>query len=305
MTTYWIVTLGKAEVADGTVTYIPSLITEGPNVGQNALTILRSNMELESGEVTYEAHLNEPTAKCQVGLRSEEDGTLFAGLNVGTAGYGLSLFRNNKWEILDGAGSGNSVPTEEWISVKLRVLGSQIDLFVNEVKVCSTLRNISKGQVELMLQGSQEIKVRNIKATASTPQAFVVMQFSDTFNALYTDVIKPTCEKFGFRADDIYKCDLIRADDIYKCDLIINDIARSIEEASVIIADVTTDNPNVFYEVGYAHGIKKATILLSDRTREKLPFDVSGFRTLFYDNTIGGKSDVEARLTTHLKNIMA
>ena len=148
-----------------------------------------------------------------------------------------------------------------------------------------------------MLQGSQEIKVRNIKATASTPQAFVVMQFSDTFNALYIDVIKPTCEKFGLEA--------IRADDIYKCDLIINDIARSIEEASVIIADVTTDNPNVFYEVGYAHGIKKATILLSDRTREKLPFDVSGFRTLFYDNTIGGKSDVEARLTTHLKNIMA
>ena len=278
---------GKAEVADGTVTYIPSPITEGPNIGQHAATLLRSNMDFESGEVTYEAHLNEPTSKCQVGLRSEEDGTLFAGLNVGTAGYGLSLFRNNKWEILDGAGSGNSVPTEEWISVKLRVLGSQIDLFVNEVKVCSTLRNISKGQVELMLQGSQEIKVRNIKATASTPQAFVVMQFSDTFNALYIDVIKPTCEKFGLEA--------IRADDIYKCDLIINDIARSIEEASVIIADVTTDNPNVFYEVGYAHGIKKATILLSDRTREKLPFDVSGFRTLFYDNTIGGKSDVEAR----------
>ena len=63
--------------------------------------------------------------------------------------------------------------------------------------------------------------------------------------------------------------------DIYKSGLIINDIARLIEEASVIIADVTTDNPNVFYEVGYAHGIKKATILLSDRTREKLPFDVS------------------------------
>ena len=123
------------------------------------------------------------------------------------------------------------------------------------------------------------------------------MQFSDAFDALYTDVIKPTCEKFGLKA--------IRADDIYKSGLIINDIARSIEEASVIIADVTADNPNVFYEVGYAHGIKKATILLSDRTREKLPFDVSGFRTLFYDNTIGGKSSVEARLTAHLENITA
>ena len=60
------------------------------------------------------------------------------------------------------------------------------------------------------------------------------MQFSDAFNALYTDVIKPTCERFGLKA--------IRADDIYKSGLIINDIARSIEEASVIIADVTTDN---------------------------------------------------------------
>ena len=139
------------------------------------------------------------------------------------------------------------------------------------------------------------IVVRNIKATASKPQVFVVMQFSDAFNALYTDVVRPTCEQFGLKA--------IRADDIYKSGLIINDITRSIEEAAVIIADVTTDNPNVFYEVGYAHGIKKETILLSDRTREKLPFDVSGFRTLFYDNTIGGKNDVEARLKAHLENI--
>ena len=286
---------GKAEVADGTVTYIPSLIAEGPAAGQNTATILRSNMEFKSGEVTYKARLNEPASSCQVGLNSEMGGKVFAGLNVGAFAYGLALFRNNKWEFFEGAGPGTSLPTNEWIPVRLRVLGSQIDLFVNEVKVYSTLRNISKGPVELWLQGSQEIKVRDIKATASTPQAFVVMQFSDAFNALYEDVIKPTCEQFGLKA--------IRADDIYKSGLIINDICRSIEEASVIIADVTVDNPNVFYEVGYAHGIKKATILLSDRTREKLPFDVSGFRTLFYDNTIGGKSAVEERLKTHLKNL--
>ena len=297
MTTHWIVIVGRAEVADGTVTYIPSTIAEGPSAGQNAVTLLRSNMEFQSGEVTYEAHLNEPASACQVGLKIERGDTVFAGLNVGASAYGLALFQNSKWEILDGAGFGNPVPIDEWIPVRLRVLGSRIDLFINEVKVCSTLRNISKGQVELLLKGSQEIKVRNIKATASKPQAFVVMQFSDAFNALYTDVIKPTCEKFGLKA--------IRADDIYKPGLIINDIALSIEEASVIIADVTTDNPNVFYEVGYAHGIKKTTILLSDRTRETLPFDVSGFRTLFYDNTIGGKSVVEARLTTHLENITA
>ena len=254
-------------------------------------------MNFKSGEVTFEAQLNEPASACQVGLNIEGGGTVFAGLNASSFAYGIVLFRENRWKSLAGAGFGNSVPTDDWIPVRLRVLGSRIDLFVNEVKACSALRNISKGQVELLLQGSQEIKVRNIEAKASKPQAFVVMQFSDAFNALYTDVIKPTCEQFGLKA--------IRADDIYNSGLIINDITQSIEEASVIIADVTTDNPNVFYEVGYAHGIKKATILLSDRTREKLPFDLSGFRTLFYDNTIGGKSDVEARLTTHLENITA
>jgi hypothetical protein len=57
----------------------------------------------------------------------------------------------------------------------------------------------------------------------------------------------------------------------------------------------------VFYEVGYAHGIGKTTILLSDRKREKLPFDIAGFRHLFYDNTIGGKRAVEEALHRHLE----
>jgi hypothetical protein len=50
----------------------------------------------------------------------------------------------------------------------------------------------------------------------------------------------------------------------------------------------------------FAHAINKPTILLSDKRRERLPFDISGFRTLFYDNTIGGKAVVETRLQQHL-----
>ena len=91
---------GKAKVADGTVTYIPSPIAEGPAAGQNISTILRSNMEFKSGEVTYEAFLNEPASKCQVGVHSEMGGKVYAGLNVGDFAYGLALFRNNTWEIV-------------------------------------------------------------------------------------------------------------------------------------------------------------------------------------------------------------
>ena len=97
--------------------------------------------------------------------------------------------------------------------------------------------------------------------------------------------------------------EVIRADDMYTNSLILEDITKNIREASVVIADITVDNPNVFYEVGYAHAINKPTILLSDKKRAKLPFDVSGFRTLFYENSIGGKRAVEENLSKYLQNL--
>jgi hypothetical protein len=295
MGTNWVSILGKVEIADGQIKYTPVQITEGPNAGQNAVALVRSNLVFESGELSYEALLADPRSSCQIGLSQGLQPEIYAGLYVGGSPYGVALFKNAKWEILGTAGFGDQLPTNQWISVRLRVLGSKIDLYVNDVNVCSALQNVLKSQVALFLQGPAEITVRNVRAVPSAPRAFVVMQFSDQFNALYSDVIKPTCEKFGF--------EVIRADDIYKSGLIIEDITRAIQEASVVIADITPDNPNVFYEVGYAHGIKKPTILMSERQRHALPFDVSGFRTLFYDNSIGGKGEVESRLTKHLQNM--
>ena len=137
--------------------------------------------------------------------------------------------------------------------------------------------------------------MRNFRVESAKPVVFVVMQFTDDYNSLYREVIKPTCEKFEYA--------VVRADDTFTSGLIIEDITNSIRDAAIVIADITPDNPNVFYEVGYAHGIGKPTLLLSDKKRDSLPFDVSGFRTLFYDNTIGGKRVVEERLTKHLEHI--
>jgi hypothetical protein len=39
--------------------------------------------------------------------------------------------------------------------------------------------------------------------------------------------------------------------------------------------------------------------------RERLPFDIAGLRTLFYDNTIAGKGVVESRLKEHLDALRA
>ena len=70
---------------------------------------------------------------------------------------------------------------------------------------------------------------------------------------------------------------------------ILTQITRRIEDASIVIADLTGANPNVFLEVGYAWGKGRPTMLLfrkpnKGRNEQKLPFDVSGHRCIIYDD---------------------
>lgn len=273
----------------------PPQTPDGPLLTPNAL--LRSNVEFEQGTISLEFQLNEPSSLCQIGLSSGQGGEIYAGINILGATYGFATFRNWQWESLGGSGHGSRITINQWHELRLHALGSNLDLYFNDVKVYSVSHQIQKGPVNLMLQGSSRVAVRKIRVDQKPSVCFVVMQFTDEYNSLYQDVIRPTCEEFGYA--------VVRADDFYTSGLIIDDITRSIQEATIVIADITPNNPNVFYEVGYAHGIGKPTILLSDRKRDKMPFDMSGFRTLFYDNTIGGKSAVEERLKKHLENMRA
>ena len=85
--------------------------------------------------------------------------------------------------------------------------------------------------------------------------------------------------------------------------LIIADIIREIASAQLVIADITPTNPNVYFEVGYALALNKPTILLAKKGTP-LPFDVAGFRVLFYEDSIGGKGKLEDGLRRHLSAIL-
>lgn len=295
--TNWVTLLGKAKIAKDTIKFIPTIIGEGPNKGQTAATLIKSNYDFENGIISLKAKLFDSENQVQIGLNHGLGNEIYVGIGPGITTFSISVFssQGQKWESLASAGFGERPPANEDIEVEVRVSGSKIDLRINQVSVCSANYKVLPCQVALLMNGKKETLIKQFKVSAQKPTAFVVMQFTEAFNALYTEVIKPTCEKFGLTC--------IRADDMYTNDLILLDITRSIQECFVLIADVTPDNPNVFYEVGYAHGMGKTTILLSDRKRGNLPFDISGFRTLFYDNTIGGKTAIEERLSKHLRGI--
>jgi len=295
----WASIFGSVEVADGHITLIPiSMPPSAPDASQQPPhALVRSNIEFEQGTIELQVWLPDSSSRCQIGLGSGTAVEVYAGLNLLGAPYGFAAFRNGQWEPVISTGHGSHILAEHWHQLKLHVQGSNLYLYFNGVQVVSTSYQVARGPISLLLQSLGGISARNIRITTQEPVCFVVMQFTDEYNALYAEVIRPTCEEFGYK--------VVRADDFYTSGLIIDDITRSIRECTIVIADVTPNNPNVFYEVGFAHGIGKPTILLSDRKREKLPFDISGFRTLFYDNTIGGKSAVEERLRRHLEAIGA
>ena len=261
-------------------------------------SMARSNIEFGSGEISMDVYINEPAARVQLILQGPVQSVL-AGTNAGDAAYGFMLLPNNGAPTLPGGGAGpsGSLPAGKWFNVRLRVRGSGLDLFYDDVLVVSAQHPVRPGPLGIFIQSSEEVKVKNITTKNRNPECFVVMQFTDEYNTLYVEVIKPVCEEFGYQ--------VIRADEFYSSGLIIEDIMRSIQQTSLVIAEITPDNPNVFYEVGYAHGTHKPTILLCDKKREKLPFDVAGFRTIFYENSIGGKSAVEDQLRKHLEALTA
>lgn len=291
----WVPLQGTAKIEPTQIHYSPVEIAEGPEKGQIRFTILKSDRYFQNGNIDFEMKLTGKDNRCQFVLNHGLEQQVFVGFNFGSNAYGMAFFKAGTWEPIATSGMGDTPRLDDWIKVSIVAHGSSISLFVDGVKVLAGQAVLLKSQVGIFLHGTTDITIRNVEIHDRRPKAFIVMQFTEEFDALYSDVIRPTCEKYGYEA--------IRGDDIYNNGLIIKDITTSLQEASVIIADITPDNPNVYYEVGYAHAINKPTILLCERAREKLPFDVSGFRTLFYDNSIGGKNQIEERLAKHLDSI--
>lgn len=145
--------------------------------------------------------------------------------------------------------------------------------------------NFNPEQVQLLelltsiLATTFEWQSENLVSDDSTvsknkPLAFVLMPFQDPFNKYYNSIISPAIREAGFND--------LRADKIFGPTEIIQDIWKSINEAEIIIAELTTKNPNVMYELGLSHAIGKPVIMLSQGIND-IPFDLRSLRCIIYD----------------------
>lgn len=89
-------------------------------------------------------------------------------------------------------------------------------------------------------------------------------------------IIAPAVEECGYTPQ--------RADHIDKPGIITSQVIHRVVDDPLVIADLTGQNPNVFYELAIRHAIKKPLVQIIQKG-EQIPFDVSATRTIFVDHT--------------------
>ncbi|EOO10305.1 hypothetical protein IAW_01112 [Bacillus cereus str. Schrouff] len=96
-------------------------------------------------------------------------------------------------------------------------------------------------------------------------------------------IIEPVCSDLGFK--------VIRVDKLHSVDRIDNTIIEHLNNADLVIADMTEHNPNAFYEMGFRHALGKPLIPIVEEDT-KLPFDVANLRTITYATNDLEKAEV-------------
>lgn len=134
-----------------------------------------------------------------------------------------------------------------------------------------------------------------VAAEPRAPQCFVLMPFREQLAPVFEDHIQTVVRRVGLS--------LIRADRIFSNRPIMDDVLDSVHRARIVIADLTDNNPNVFYETGICHALGKEVILITQDS--EVPFDVRHIRHIKYQFTPRGMRDFETRLESTIRAVLA
>jgi hypothetical protein len=237
---------------------------------------LLSGEETEQGRIKYHAGL-----LVRLGPNSQEG--YVGGIGGYRKKYFIAKMKPGEWELIDAAGSTESLQLNRNYKLRFEVTGSQLRLFEGNVQMLSAVDDsYLSGQFGLRTRHTQA-QFDSIQLDVTKPLCFVVMPFASELAYVYR-IIQETVERAGLRC--------VRGDERTISRPIIDDIRADIATADLVLVDFTGKNPNVYYEAGLADAWKKKWIVIAQST-DDLAFDVRHVRTILYANTMG--ADVKFR----------
>jgi nucleoside 2-deoxyribosyltransferase len=102
---------------------------------------------------------------------------------------------------------------------------------------------------------------------------FVVMPYSEVFREYYDEIFNPAIEAAGLMP--------VLAEAQFTAQGMIDQVVDGIRSSKIVIADLTDERPNVFYEMGLAHAMSEPVIILTQR-EESVPSDLKHYRWIPY-----------------------
>lgn len=106
---------------------------------------------------------------------------------------------------------------------------------------------------------------------------FVIMPFNKIFDDIWDNI--KLAAKEAVLGEEIHCC---RLDEIKSAGRISDNLILEIEKSALCIADITGNNPNVMWEVGYAMALNKPILFIS-QSLESTPFDIKDMRIIRYE----------------------
>lgn len=129
------------------------------------------------------------------------------------------------------------------------------------------------------------------------PTCFVIQPFDKgRFDKRYVEIFVPAIKAAGL--------DPYRVDKDFGAEIPIESIEDGIKSASVCLADITTDNPNVWYELGFAFAVGRPVVMVCAAVREgkQYPFDIQHRSVLSYaSDSPGDFKALETGITKRLE----
>lgn len=138
-----------------------------------------------------------------------------------------------------------------------------------------------------------------------TKTCFVIMPFGEKtdvggqqidFDDVYEFLIKPPLEQMQL---EVFRCDKIpSAGSLHR------EMLRHILDDDLAIVDITTLNPNVFYELGVRHALHRSGTILLRRKGTKSPFNIQGMRAFEYDLDMRSVAEAHKTLLRALEHAL-
>lgn len=187
----------------------------------------------------------------------------------------------------------NAYVEEKWFTTELYALMGKEMSYKSQFVVPILLEDCDvpdflKDRIAADFRNSFDEGMKQLLAFISEKRrVFVVMKFGDNvLDSAYRGAIKFVAEEF--------KYSVLRIDEIQDSGNINNQILQEITRSELVIADLTDDRPNCYYEVGYAHASEIETIL-TRRKGNNIPFDLAGNRFITWETEEGLRAGLRKR----------